>query len=690
MSTRPPRLFLRFAILAGIVLALAGAAGTAVSRALATERAEEAVWTSARFAADDLARDDLARHAVDAPAGAELRAQLDELFARKALGPNVLAVALYDREGRVTYATAHSLIGTVPRDWPKVAAALAGDRVRGTADVAGRRVLESYVPVRWLLSDTSFPNGVLRVTTDYAPVAAEIADDTRAQGLVLVLALALLYLSLFPILRGVTRRLARSEASYRALTQQASDAILVTDAGGTIVEANEGAHELLGASTIAGRAFEDLVDADELRRDPLRIDDVAAGLTLLRERTFRRDDGSAVVGELHAKRLADGRILVAVRDATARKEAEQGRSRLAAMAQRAEGTARLAAGAAHDFSGLLAEIAGNSDLMLARLPARDPLRATAERIQDAAARGSELTRQLSAFGGRPETRPQVLDAQAVLERLEPQLRRLVGGTIAVVCDVQPRLGSVEADPRQLEQVVVGLVLNAEAAMPAGGTITVSAASVDFARRRRAPSADTRVTPGSYVMIAVTDEGADGGDVRLGLELASVFALVGRGGGTIGVEAEPGRGTTIRVYLPRVDAPIVRAGEPRTPPPARAGAGETVLVVEDEVVVRALVREILEEDGYRVVEAAGGRDALALLEEGHAVELVLTDVAMPDLGGLELAEEVARLLPGCPVIAMSGSAAEAREGVRFLQKPFTHETLTRAVRDALDLPQPALV
>jgi PAS domain S-box-containing protein len=798
---RPPRLVLRFAVLAGVALAVAGIAGLLVSREVAAGRAEEAVWTSARFAADELGRDDLARQALEAPATGELRAQLDELFGRVALGPNVLGVALYDREGRITFATDHSLIGTTGADGGKVQAALAGEGVRGSAELDGRKVLESYVPVRWLLSDASFPTGVLRVTTDYAPVGKEVAADARAQASVLLLALVLLYLSLFPILRRVTRRLARSEASYRTLTEQASDAIVVTDRKGTIVEANEQAYRLLGAHELVGRAFAELVDGDELRRDPLQIDEVVAGLTLLRERTFRREDGPPFVGELHAKQLGDGRILIAVRDATARKEAERVRSRLAAIvesshdaivgldlegrivswnagaariygrtagealghevsllaapdddgasrlrpsseidelecvhvradgaridvavtispvrdasgavigasligrdvteerqreqelrrAQRAEGTARLAAGVAHDFSGLLTEIAGNSDLILARLPDGDALRARAERIQEAALRGSELTRQLGAFGRRPEPSPQVVDPQTVLHRLEPALRRLVHDGVRILHDVEPGLGRVQVDPRQLEQVVVGLVLNAEASMPAGGTVRVSAANVDFSRRKRTVGPDTRVEPGSYVMLAVADEGVGVGDTRLGLELATVFALVQGGGGTIGIESEPGRGTTVRVYLPRAAAPVAPVEAPAAAPSTRA-AGETILVVEDEVVVRALVREILEDQGYRVVEAAGGREAVAVVEEGRSVDLVLTDVVMPELGGIELAAEVGRLRPGVPVIAMSGSAGEEQGGVVFLQKPFTHETLTRAVRDALDL-QPALV
>lgn len=800
-SGRPPRLVLRFAVLAGLALAVAGAAGLAVSRAVAAERAEQGVWTSARFLADDLGRDDLARQALEAPATGDLRAQLDELFGRAAVGPDVVAVTLYDREGRVTFSTDHALIGRTGLDGGKVQAALAGDGVRGTGVRHGRKVLESYVPVRWLLSDASFPTGVLRVTTDYAPVAQEIADDARAQAAVLLLALVLLYVSLFPILRRVTNRLARSEASYRALTEQASDAILVADAAGTILEANEQAYRLLGASRLVGRAFSDLVDPEELRRDPLQIDEVVAGLTLLRERTFRREDGTALVGELHARQLDDGRLLIAIRDATARKEAERVRSRLAAIvesshdgivgldlssrivswnvgaeriygwtaaeavgrdvalltppdaaeavrlgstieefervhvrrdgepidvaltvspirdgagavvgasliardvteekrrelelrrAQRAEGTARLAAGVAHDFSGLLTEIAGNADLMLARLPDRDGLRPRAERIQEAAMRGTELTRQLGAFGGRRDVAPRVLDVASLLRRLEPELRRLVHDRVRILLDVEPELGRVEVDPRGFEQVLVGLVLNAETAMADGGTIRIAAANVDFSRRRRTSGPDARVEPGSYVMLGVTDDGVGPGEARLGLELAAVFGLVQRGGGTIGIESEPGRGTTVRVYLPRVEAPVARIETPAVAPAARSGGGETILVVEDEVVVRALVREILEEQGYRVLEANGGRDALALADEGRGFDLVLTDVVMPELGGLELAQELARLRPGCPVIAMSGSPGEERDGLAFLQKPFTHETLTRAVRAALDRLEPALV
>jgi len=672
---RPPRLVVRFAVYAGVALALVGAATVLVSRHLATSRAQQQVWTDTRFIADALGRDELAGTALDRPATGDVRAELDDLFGREALGPGVVRATLFDRDGKVTYSTDHAQIGTVAPNADDVGDALTGKAVYGVTDLAGKKVIESYVPVHWL-EDPSWPAGVLAVYRDHAPVAEEIADDTRLLALAILLALLLLYLSLFPILHRVTRSLAASEARFRALTEQASDAIVVCDGGGRILDANPQALILFGGAP-AGRSFADFVAPEDIARVPLRLAELHEGKTLLHERTLIARDGSRRVAEVHAKLLDDGRILASIRDITGRKEAEAALRK----AEKAEATTRIAAGVAHDFSDLLARIAGNSDLILARLPDKDPLRRQAELIQDATARGAELTGQLLAFGRRRAAEPRVIDVAALLSDIEPSLQQLAGKEVRLVTEVADGLGKIEADPAQLRQLVLNLVVNARDAMPGGGRLTLTARDVDFGKR------DGRVGPGRYVMLAIGNTGSagTGSEERLGLGLAAVFSIVQQSGGTIGVESDPDHGTTVRVYLPHAAA---EAGASPAPEPDELDVrgSETVLVVEDELVVRALVREILEDQGYRVLEAGNGREGLELAHQhGEEIDLVLTDVVMPEMTGRELADALERARPGSRVVLMSAYAGEAANGDQlvFLQKPFTHDTLARTIRETLD-------
>lgn len=671
-SPRPPRLTLRFAVYAGVALALAGAASVWFAAGRASAEAERAVLADARFLADRLGRDDLARSALGRPAAGDLRAQLDEVFDREALGPQATRVTIFRRDGRVTYSTDHRLIGTMIPRRDLIRAAVAGEPSHRLADLDGRRVIESYVPVHWVLADPSWAAGVLGVSRDYAPVQREIRSDVRIQAATILLALLLLYVSLFPILRRVTndlkarnRSLADSEARWRALTAQASDGVLVLDGGARVLDANPRASELTGrpAEDLAGRGFAELVHPDDLERTPLRLDEVRAGEIVVQDRRLVRGDGSAVTCELSSRMLDDGRILVLVRDVTERKELEAERRR----ALRAEATERLAAGIAHDFDRLLEVISGSA--------AHD------ERIRDAVARGTELTAQLRAFGRRRQGQVEVVALDSMLAELEPSLRRLAGGGVALATDIRPDLGRVEADPEELRQLLADLVLNACDSLPAGGTVTLTAANVDFGPR----AGDARVRPGRYVMIAVGDTGgvAPADEERVSLGLATVFALVHRTGGTIGVESEPGEGTTVRVYLPRVAAEVVRL--PRPEPAAGLGGSETVLVAEDEHVVRAVVREMLEERGYVVLEAGSGSEALEVAASHDGpIHVLVTDVVMPGLGGFELGEEFARVRPETRAVYMSGyTDRPVPEGVVFLQKPFTHDSLARTLRDVLD-------
>jgi two-component system, cell cycle sensor histidine kinase and response regulator CckA len=376
-----------------------------------------------------------------------------------------------------------------------------------------------------------------------------------------------------------------------------------------------------------------------------------------------------------------------------------------AQARKMEAVGRLAGGIAHDFNNLLMVMIGHSQLLLRRLETEDPIRSELELVEQAANRAADLTRQLLAFSRKQVLQPVVLDLNAVLSNLGEMLRRLIGEDIDLVTALAPRLGYVRADPSQIEQVMMNLAANARDAMPLGGRLTLETANVDL------DAAYTRqhlgVPAGPYVMLSVSDTGVGmdsetqahifepffttkGPGQGTGLGLAMVYGSVKQSDGHLWVYSEPGRGTTFKIYLPRVDEALESLdAEPDLTKPARGH--ETILVVEDEPAVRAIVRHVLQAQGYSVLEAQNGREALRIsaLHTGP-IELLLTDVVMPELSGRELAERLAARHPTMPVVFMSGytDIAVVRHGVLepgtiFLQKPFTPDALARKVRQVLD-------
>ena len=370
-----------------------------------------------------------------------------------------------------------------------------------------------------------------------------------------------------------------------------------------------------------------------------------------------------------------------------------------------EAVGRLAGGVAHDFNNLLTVITSYSDLLLEDLGADDPKRDDVGQIRQAAEGAAALTRQLLAFSRQQVLEPKVLDLKATVTGTEKLLKRLIGEDVQLTTSVAPDLGAVKADPGQLEQIIINLAVNARDAMPRGGRLTIEAANAEMDEvyvRSHAPA-----RPGRYVMLAMSDTGI-GMDEQTkarifepffttkesgkgtGLGLATVYGIVKQAGGFIWVYSEPGRGTSFKVYLPRVDEPA----EPEVARPAPAevrGGTETVLVVEDAASVRMVTRQVLERHGYAVLEAPNGDTALRLAAKHHgAIDLLLTDVVMPGLSGRQLAEQLAQLRPSMKVLYVSGYGENAvvhhgilEPGVAYLQKPFTPETLARRVRDTLD-------
>jgi two-component system, cell cycle sensor histidine kinase and response regulator CckA len=375
-----------------------------------------------------------------------------------------------------------------------------------------------------------------------------------------------------------------------------------------------------------------------------------------------------------------------------RETAEQQRIEQTQQSQRLEAVGRLAGGIAHDFNNLLTGILSYSDLILQELRPGDPLRADVEQIRDAGHRAAGLTRQLLAFSRRQLIRPRVVALNAAVRELEPMLQRLLGKEVTLETELPAELGTILVDPGQIEQALVNLILNARDALPSGGSVRI--ATVD---------SDLEGEP--YVSVSVSDTGAgidESTQARIfepffstkqgggrGLGLSTVYGIVEQAGGRILVQSSPGQGATFTLYFPRywgAEAPI------GTVPQRMPEVGtETLLLVEDEAAVRSSVRRLLEWHGYTVLEARNGMEALRLFQaHADAIDLVLTDVVMPEMGGHELVERLRAQRPDLRVLFMSGYAERAftsdgsmPSGTGYLEKPFTVENLMRRLREVLD-------
>jgi signal transduction histidine kinase len=374
------------------------------------------------------------------------------------------------------------------------------------------------------------------------------------------------------------------------------------------------------------------------------------------------------------------------------------------QSQKMEAVGRLAGGVAHDFNNLLTVINGYSELLLSKLPSEDAMRADLEEIHEAGRRGASLTRQLLTFSRRQVTQPASLDLGERVRGLEKMLARLVGQDVRISITLAPDLWKVTADPGQIEQVIVNLVVNARDAMPKGGKISIEAANLllgpDFVHTHP----DAR--PGPHVMLSVSDGGVGispevmehlfepffttkGVGSGTGLGLSLVHGIVRQAGGTVQVSSEVGRGTTFKVILPRGKE---EAPTPMRPPGSKPSVRgqETILLAEDQESVRRLAAVILESGGYKVLQASDGAEALNWCEEYDSpIHLLVTDLVMRTMTGVELAGLARRLHPESKLLLMSGYAYRSTElhdlikaGLPFLEKPFTAEDLKRKVREVL--------
>ncbi len=450
-------------------------------------------------------------------------------------------------------------------------------------------------------------------------------------------------------------------------------------------------------------------DVPELLDGVAAIEAGQVGARFELARRHRKKDGSMIDVEVRVHRFAyEGKScgLAIVIDVTDRKRMEA----QLRQSQKMEAIGSLAGGVAHDFNNLLSVILSYSEMLSGGLKPGDPMLADLAEISAAGLRAADLTRQLLAFSRQQILQPRVLDLNGVIGGVTKMLERVVGEDISLKFVGHPELGTVKADPGQLEQVLMNLVVNARDAMPEGGKLTIETSNVELDADYASTHGAGAIAPGPYVMLAVTDTGC-GMDAATrerifepffttkergkgtGLGLATVFGIVRQTDGHVWVYSEVGEGTTIKVYLPRADPRMPLTVEEIVPDVRARRGSETILLVEDEEPVRALTRIILERSGYHVIEAQGGGDALLICEQHRArIHLLLTDVVMPRMSGRVLAQRLVSLRPDMKVLYMSGYTDDAivRHGVldsdvAFLQKPITPETLTRKVREVLEAP-----
>jgi PAS domain S-box-containing protein len=603
------------------------------------------------------------------------------------VGPQVKRVLGHDPEQFLT--TPHFLSSIVhPDDQGRLTALLSPTASRERDHEVEFRVLDSRGSTRWLRS-------YVRLVPDPA------TGRTRMLGLMLDVSPE----------RLAEQTLRQSERRFRALYENAVYGMYRVTVDGLIRDANPALAEMLGyssATALIGRSTPVDIYWDAADRQRL-VEQFTDGRPFgIAETLWRRADGSPLAVRLTARpeRAADGTVTafeMIAENLSERRALEQ----QLLDAQKLEAIGRLAGGIAHDFNNLLTVIAGYAALLHERLGSDERALRYTDGIARASERAAALTQQLLAFGRRQVLQPRVVQVNAIIADLDRMLRRLIGEDIELVTLLDPAAWTVRVDPSQLEQVVMNLVLNARDAISGGGRVTIETRNVP------AGAPELLETPEllrrDYLQIVVADDG-EGIDEETrrhifepfyttkqpgkgsGLGLATVYGVVRQSGGQIVVSSEPGHGARFTIYFPHADAPPDAAVTPIASVDVPGGR-ETILVVEDEEAVRSLTCQVLRTRGYRVLEARHGAEALDVVaRHPAAIDLLLTDLVMPQLGGRELVAKLAPTRPGLRVLYVSGYSDQILFGAddlgalaAFLQKPFSPDRLARKVREILDRP-----
>lgn len=512
--------------------------------------------------------------------------------------------------------------------------------------------------------------------------------------------------------------LRHAEEKYRGIFENAVEGIFQSTPEGRFISVNPAMARMYGYDSTE-EMIADQIDIERSHYvDPARRAEFKHLLETqnlvqqFQSEVYRKDRTSFWVSEtVRAVRDKDGSVLFyegTIEDISERRRTEkalrESEERLRQV-QKIEGIGQLAGGMAHDFNNILTAINGYADLTLRRLPEDHSLRRNVEEIKKAGERAASLTRQLLAFSRKQLLKPKVLNLNAVVPDMDTMLRPLIGEDIDLVTILDPALGQVKADPSQIEQVILNLCVNARDAMPQGGKLTIETANVCLSEEYSRQYVSVR--SGHHVMLAVSDNGCGidqetqklifdpffttkGVGKGTGLGLSTVYGIVKQSEGSIWVYSEVGKGTTFKVYLPRfdevVEPPVEIAADVQ---PSREG--EIVLLVEDEEMVREMSRQVLEMNGYHVLEASHGGEAVLVCEKHEGrIDIMVTDVVMPQMSGRELAEWLASSRPETKVLFVSGYTDDAivrhgvlDENVNFLQKPFSPDALAAKVRDVLN-------